>query len=133
MLKDRRARDRDRLARQTELQRNTLLELQGALRELSDAAFRVWATALHSTSDDAEERERQIEEARLPMDLASAKVKLLASRVEDDETRNLAAAFVRVANRVDTNDERADEAMDKIQRAYSVAIDRIGELIRERY
>jgi hypothetical protein len=67
------------------------------------------------------------------MDLASAKVKLLASRVEDDETRNLAAAFIRVANRVDTNDERADEAMDKIQRAYSVAIDRIGELIRERY
>jgi hypothetical protein len=133
VLKDRRASDRERLVRRAELQRTTLLELQDALRNLLDTAFAVWSVSLAATADDEEVREDKITKARLPMDAARAKVQLLASRVEDEETRTLSAAFVHVANRVDRNDEEADEAIGKIRRAYSGALDRIGELIRARY
>jgi hypothetical protein len=78
-------------------------------------------------------RERALQ-ASLRLGETTAKVKLLASRVEDEQVRKLATGFVRASADVDHRDEdTADKAITRINRAYAPAIDRIGALLCERY
>jgi hypothetical protein len=143
VLKDRRASNRERQARQAELQRATLLSLQDALLELSnlagDANLALFAITLEDARDHAnpaakrkaEEDERQ---ARHRVWEATAKTELLLSRVQDQRARNEATLLVHTVDMVATSDKEAsDEALADLHGRYTKVIRRLGELIRERY
>src|SRR4029453_8406420 len=87
VLQDRRTTTRDRLARRAELQRTTLLELQEALEG-------VWRGFLASHLDE-EDRAGLLAEAYRDWAATSARVRLLASRIEDERVRELATALAK--------------------------------------
>ena len=135
-IRDRRTTIRERLARRVELQRSTLLSLQDALLELSTAADAArHADALATISGPGEDERRKAawqEKQRLWR--AEATAKLLCSRVEDDRTRMLTTLAIAAATMlVPYDDDTAAEAMARASDSYRQTIDRIGELLRERY
>lgn len=135
-LKDRRASNRDRLARRVELQRSTLLSLQDALLELSTAADAArHADALTAISGPGEDDRRQAAWQEMQrMWKAQASAQLLCSRVEDQRTRNFATLAIAAATMlVPYDDATSEEAMERASSSYRRTIDRIGELLRERY
>jgi hypothetical protein len=131
-LKDRRASNRERLARRVELQRSTLLSLQDALLELSTAADAARHTnALATISGPGEDDRRQAaRQEKQRMWQAQATAYLLHSRVEDRETRIRTTLAIATAT---YDDATAKDARKRAVRSYNKAIDRIGELLRERY
>jgi hypothetical protein len=136
VLRDRRTTDRDRQARRAEMQRTTLLELQDTLLDWSDRALQAWYTALMAREDTLEPDARRTaaDEAGIRLVNACAKVQLLASRVEDEQARELVADLLGDAPKVHGKDgETADQAIKRISDGYASAIRRIGELLRERY
>jgi hypothetical protein len=121
VLKDRRASNRERRAREAELQRATLLELQDTLHKLSNLAN----DALLAFDEP---------QARLRFWEANAKAQLLVSRVKDQRAQTEAALVINAAEIVVTaEDEEAAEALENLHARYGTAIGRLGELLRERY
>ena len=131
VLKDRRASNRDRLARQVELQRNTLLSLQDALLELSTAANAArHADAIATIKGPGEEERRRsahLERQRLRS--AEANAELLCSRFEDEQTRVFTTLAIAAADLLVPYDEqKSQESMTNARNSYRETIDRIGEL-----
>jgi hypothetical protein len=93
----------------------------------------VWNIALGMEQEDAAKREQLAQEPSLHLRTVRERVQLLTSRVEDEQARELAAGLLRGTRIVWSGERRADEKMIALGEAYSVAIDRIGELLRERY
>ena len=124
VLRDRRIATQERLARRAELQRTTLLELQDALLELLRGAAGTEFIMLTDLED--EEQRKQIAQANVKVAVARGRVELLISRVDDDRVRELATALASVNLRVGEEDP-------DLERPFSVAVARIGELLRERY
>jgi hypothetical protein len=125
-LRDRRTTTRDRLARRAELQRTTLLELQEALGG-------AWGAFLLSQLEEDElERTGLAEKSREEFGPARARVRLLASRVEDERVRELATALTE-AGRMVPEEPRSAQALRDLGAGYKEAVARIGELLRERY
>jgi hypothetical protein len=139
VLKDRRVSNREHQARQSELQRTTLLTLQDALLDLTNLVDRAATTRLRSTREHPDEevkREaaRQVWAARWRLREAIAKARLLISRVQDDAVRKEATSLVNAANRARNFDmDEVTDAFEEVQTGYSGVVDRIGELLRERY
>jgi hypothetical protein len=124
MRRDRRTTTRERLARRAELQRTTLLELQDALLDLMRGAAGTEYSMLTDLED--EEQRKQIVQANLQVAVARGRVELLISRVDDERVRELATASANASLRVGEEDP-------DLERPFSVAVARIGELLRERY
>lgn len=104
VLKDRRANTRDRLARRSEAQRTTLLALQDELLEVLKLTAR-WSVL------DAE--------GRTQLRHATAKGRLLASRVEDDDARKEAGSFLAAAVRLARpNNDKTQEEADRLASMY---------------
>jgi hypothetical protein len=138
-FRDRRASERERQARQAELQRSTLLELQDALLETANLAREANAASYVATLDDlaegakrlAEERAR---EARSQLEKAQSKAGLLASRIQDDQARQAVTTLIAVASMVALFNPKTDEAdLKRLRESFRKAIDLLGKLIRERY
>jgi hypothetical protein len=139
VLRDRRATNRDRLARRAELQRMTLLELQEALADLG-------LGLIGSTFDqlgvgpayDKQGPFKHAAEATLRFPATRGRVRLLASRVEDERARELVTATVKASMELEAqlgaedfkSAARTAQELIADQRA---AVARIGELLRERY
>jgi hypothetical protein len=92
VLKDRRASDRERKDRQAELQRATLLALQGGLLELYDIAnaadlaiFVAMLQQREGSTKRTAEAEEEAKKAKQRFRDAEAKARLLISRVQDDQ------------------------------------------------
>jgi hypothetical protein len=146
-FRDRRASSRERQARQAELQRTTLLELQDALLELFNLASEADLAAFMVTLEDAREQtknpaaKREAEEdarrATKRLHDADAKARLLISRVQDEQARRAATLFRHAADMVVVVDPKAEELdLTRISRAtetYGKAVDLLGKLLRERY
>jgi hypothetical protein len=124
VLRDRRTTTRERLARQAELQRMTLLELQEGL----GGAFLSFLLA------HLDESELEFSEARRNSRATRERVRLLTSRVEDARVRELVTTLVKAADTQlePTEPESAQRLMD-LHAAYREAVARIGKLLRERY
>jgi hypothetical protein len=139
VLKDRRAIDRERQARQAELQRATLLALQDAALELSNLASEVNLTRFIITLEYPDEASKEVAEerdlqAKTRLREASRKAQLLLSRVQDDQARKDADLLIRAADMVRILDqEAADKNLRALHTRYGKLIDRLGELLRERY
>jgi len=119
VLKDRRASNREHQARQSELQRTTLLALQDQLLEV----FKLTASwrALEA-------------EARTRLRHTTAMGRLLASRVEHDGARKEIRAFLKAAVRLArTTNDITEEEVSRATSMYTDATDLIGMLLRERY
>jgi hypothetical protein len=86
LLRDRRTSTRDRLARRAELQRTTLLELQEALGG-------AWLAFLMSQLEEEELEGTGLAQVSQDFRPTRARVRLLASRVEDERVRELATAL----------------------------------------
>lgn len=138
-FRDRRASNRERQARQAELQRSTLLGLQDALLELSNVASQLSLAALATTLEDLDEDSRAEAETQRFQVWArlwgvSSKTRLLISRVQDDQARQDASALLRTADMVRSLDrETAEENLGHLHSRYGKVVDRLGELLRERY
>jgi hypothetical protein len=111
VLKDRRAIDRERQARQAELQRATLLALQDALLEVNNLAsnvgFALFVIALqdhreHPNPAAKRKAEEDQAEAMHRLREATGKAELLLSRVQDQQTRTEASLLVNSADMVGT-------------------------------
>jgi hypothetical protein len=124
MLRDRRTSTRERLARRAELQRTTLLELQDALLDLLRGAAGTVPFMLTDLED--EEQRKQVALANLKVAVARGRVELLISRIDDQRVRELATASANRSLRIGEEDPDLEEP-------FSVAVARIGELLRERY
>jgi len=103
VLKDRRASNRERQARQAELQRTTLLALQDVLLDLTNlvdkAAFTLSVSTREHPNEEAKtEAAREEWAARRRLWEATSKARLLVSRVEDDEARKQATLLLNIAN-----------------------------------
>jgi hypothetical protein len=142
VLKDRRTSTRERLARRAELQRTTLLELQEVLAEVwQGTLFKLTVEMLRLDEDEQEEPWRSTVEASHNLAAHRGRAKLLASRVGDKCVRELSAAVVEASNQVSTEvrtegpDYRRENSatLKKLEAGYSMAVARIGELLRERY
>jgi hypothetical protein len=141
--RDRRVRERDRQARQAELQRTTLLALQDALLEVLNLLGPVRGAVLGyigkqrtSPMGGVTELRSRMAEALKPFEDAEARARLLVSRVEDDQVRRSATLFLDTAGSVLNlkRDSPVEEAREEqASEAYRRAIDRIGEVLRERY
>lgn len=144
-LRDRRARQREqqasrreREALRAEQQRGTLLDLQDALWQVQhwtpaargavSGAKVAPETAKQQAWERASQAENQLSDAR-------AKVMLLVTRVEDKPARNLVMLYLAKAYlAVPTEDDPAEiDDPEQVTRPYRQALDRLGELIRERY
>jgi hypothetical protein len=121
-LKDRRASNRDRLARRSEVQRAALLALQDKLLETFKLAARAAGSGLGP-------------DERTELRHATAEGRVLASRVEDDDVWKEATAFLRVAARLarPNTDDMTDEEARRATDLYTDAADLIAKLLRERY
>jgi hypothetical protein len=137
-LRDRRAREREREALRAEHQRATLMDLQVALEELhtrtSDlihARMRVRSEP-EITKQEMQEKEWEARNRRIEI---RAKVSLLATRVEDEEARDLVlgytAAVVRVAPGL--GDFLGEVGEPDLFDMYMDATERLGELLRQTY
>jgi hypothetical protein len=136
LLRDRRTSNRDRLARQVELQRNTLLSLQDALLELFTAANAArQADAFTMIRGPGEvERRRSAHLQRQRLWTAEANAELLCSRVEDERTRVFTTLAIAAATLLVPYDEqKSEEYMANARDSYRQTIDEIGQLLRERY
>lgn len=139
ILRDRRANNRERLARQAELQQSTRLALQDTLLQVTDlasaahlAAFRT--TLAHPDEGATREAEKQEREAKFRVLEAADKAKLLISRIDDERARMEAALLLHAAYMVGPADaDAANEALNQLHDRYAQVVDRLGELIRERY
>jgi hypothetical protein len=139
VLKDRRATERERQARETDLQRSTLLELQDALLEASKLASEAQLEEFVATLPELDDRGRReaderIREAHNRFYQASARCRLLLSRVQDEKARATAAFFLAAAGMMAHHNPQTDEADSKRAReSYGKTIDLLGKLLRERY
>ena len=139
VVRDRRAGDREHRARQAELQRATLLALQDAALELSNLASDVNLTGFIVTLEYPDEASKEVAierdvEAKARLREASRKTQLLLSRVQDDQARKDAHLLLRAADMVRILDqEAADKKLGELHARYGKLIDRLGELLRERY
>ena len=140
MLKDRRVSDRERSSRRAQLQRTTLLDLQQALLEYYAETFRAWMTAFStalSTEDETSDMRApnpKVWGAWGSVVGAGGLVRLLVSRVDDEQLRRLAGDLLYDTPTARESDkERLERAYKKMGAGYPHAIDRIGELLRERY
>jgi hypothetical protein len=145
-FRDRRASNRERQARQAELQRTTILELQDALLELSNLASEADLATFTVTLEDAQEHpspaarkeaEEEAGRAKKRLHDADAKARLLISRVQDEQARRAATVFRHAANMVLLVDPKAEELdltrISQASKAYGKAVDLLGKLLRERY
>jgi hypothetical protein len=141
VLRDRRTSDRELQARRAELQRSTLLDLQDVLLEMFNLTTEVSVypplpeklRRLESEGPLAElvEQER---EARTRLRGAHAKVSLLTSRVIDAKARHAVTLFVAISQlATPTSGQPATADSQELSERYHDAIERLGELIRERY
>jgi hypothetical protein len=139
VLKDRRASNREHQARQSELQRTTLLSLQDVLLDLTNLVDKAVLTSSHSAreyphEEAKKEAARRAWAARKNLLEATTKARLLISRVQDDEVRKEATSLVNAANRVTSFDvDKVAEGYEDVLTGYDQVVDRIGELLRERY
>jgi hypothetical protein len=138
MLRDRRTTTRERLARRAELQRTTLLELQDAVVELWRGVVGKVSIEAASLKEGEQEQMPWKPLADLSRSLAGtrARVKLLASRVEDERVRELSVALASASMDITAEDAWHPETATSVrdfEAAYSEAVARIGELLRERY
>jgi hypothetical protein len=140
LLKDRRTSDRERLARRAELQRSTLLNVQDALLELSTAAQAardadgLAQAAAKAAVPGGNDRSITAWQERQRMWRAKAAAQMLCSRVEDEQTRRLAESAIAAALRLVPYDAAThDEVYGRVNDSYRLAVDRLGELLRERY
>jgi hypothetical protein len=78
------------------------------------------------TDLEDEEQRKQIAQDSLRIAVARGRVELLVSRVEDERLRELVTASTNVSLRIGEEDP-------ELHKHYSVAVARIGELLRERY
>jgi hypothetical protein len=139
VLRDRRASGRDRQARQADLQRTTLLALQDTLLELFSLTGPAQGAFFGYHRNHPNESARKQAVARLvethqQFKDADARARLLISRIEDDEVRQSATLFLDAAGivlKLSMNTEVAK--LEPIPEAYGQAIDRIGEILRQRY
>jgi hypothetical protein len=125
LLRDRRTTSRDRLARRAELQRTTLLEPQEALGG-------AWLAFLISQFEEEELEGTGLTQVSRDFRPTRARVRLLASRVEDERVRELATALAE-AGRMVPEEPGSAQALRELGAGYSEAVARIGELLRERY
>jgi hypothetical protein len=139
VLKDRRASNREHQARQSELQRTTLLALQDVLLDLTNLVYKAVFTLSGSPREPPDEEAkkeaaRRARAAKRSLGEATAKARLLISRVQDDEVRKEATSLVTAADRAGNfNLDEAIDAFDKVEDGYSQLVDRLGMLLRERY
>ena len=138
MVRDRRTTTRDRLARRAELQRTTLLELQEVLAEIWPSLLSALSVEMLGLSDEEREDARWRSTVERSHNLAAhrARAKLLASRVDDAQVRELSTEVAKASSQVSTYgpDYRKNTAtLRKLEADYSAAVARIGELLRERY
>jgi hypothetical protein len=135
-LRDRRTTTRERLARRAELQRTTLLELQDALRELDRHVSTALAGRFYGARNPTSEKAREMAaEAERHMYEAENGVVLLVSRLLDAKARDLVHLFL-----ASTHDALASvetkarqTIISDLSHTYTHAIERLGELLRERY
>jgi hypothetical protein len=137
-LRERRTTNRDRLARRAELQRTTLLELQEELAEIWPGVLSALTVEMLGLSDEEREEDRWRSTVERSRKLAAhrARAKLLASRVDDAQVRELATEAASASSQISTYgpDHRKNTAtLRKLEADYSAAVARIGELLRERY
>jgi hypothetical protein len=134
-LRDRRTTTRERLARRAELQWTTLLELQDVLLELSRGAVATVTVMLNETSEEEKEQVQwqHLTPASRNLAVTRGRLELLASRVEDERVRELATTSANLSVLIDGEDPKGPHALLGIEDNYSVAIARIGELLRQRY
>jgi hypothetical protein len=119
VLRDRLASKRERLARRSEGQRATLLALQDQLLEV----FKLTATGSPLEP-----------ESRTQVRHIAATGQLLASRVEDDDTRKEANSFLLAAVRLAQPSTFITEGQTQgLTSGYARATNLIGKLLRERY
>jgi hypothetical protein len=139
VLKDRRASNREHQARQSELQRTTLLTLQDVLLDLTNLVDKASLTVSPSTREHPDEEakkeaNRRAWAARETLLEATLKSRLLISRVQDDEIRNEATSLVNAASRATSFDmDEITDAYTDLLTGYDQVVDRIGQLLRERY
>jgi hypothetical protein len=139
VLKDRRASNREHQARQSELQRTTLLALQDVLLDLTNLAYKAISTGPgsrreHLDEEAKKEAARRAWAAQTSLREATDKARLLISRVQDDEVRNEATSLVNAADRTRNFDlDEAIDAFENVDDGYSQLVDRLGMLLRERY
>src|SRR4029450_4900727 len=88
----------------------------------------------HANEEAKREAARQMWAARRRLREAIFKPQLLLSRVQDDEVREETTSLVTAANRARNFDmDEVTDAFEEVQTGYSRVVDRIGELLRERY
>jgi hypothetical protein len=139
VLKDQRASNREHQARQSELQRTTLLALQDVLLDLTNLVYKAVMTLPGSPREHPDEKAnkeaaRRAWAAKTSLREATDKARLLISRVQDDEVRKEATSLVTAADRAGNfNLDEAIDAFDKVEDGYSQLVDRLGMLLRERY
>jgi hypothetical protein len=138
MLRDRHTTTRERLARRAELQRTTLLELQDALAALWRgvmARLTIEVAMLHEVEQE-QSRWKPVAEASRSLATTRARVKLLASRVEDQHVRELSVAVANGGRDISPEDAwhpETNTSLRELEADYSETVARIGELLRERY
>jgi hypothetical protein len=139
MLRDRRTTTRERLARRAELQRTTLLELQDALAKLWRGVLASMTLELAMLKEEEQEQARwkPTADASRGVAITRGRIKLLASRVEDERVRELSITVANASRDISMEDawrppEEAISLRD-LEASYSAAVARIGELLRERY
>jgi hypothetical protein len=136
VLRDRRTSDRDRLARRFELQRSTLLNLQDALLELSTAAeaARLADSLAKLDLPDRDDRRLTAWQEKQRLWRAKTTAWMFCSRVEDEQARGLAEEAAAAADGLVPYDAATrDEVYARANDSYQRAMERIGELLRERY
>jgi hypothetical protein len=106
----------------------TLLELQEGLGG-------VWRSFLLVQLDESElESSGALAQASRESGATRERVRLLASRVEDAPVRELVTTLVKAANtQLEPTVPESSQTLKDVQAAYSEAVARIGELLRERY
>jgi hypothetical protein len=73
-----------------------------------------------------------LEELRHEFLVTRQRVRLLASRVEDERVRELATALAKAESYV-PEEPGSEQALREFHSDYTEAVARIGELLRERY
>jgi hypothetical protein len=138
-FRDRRASNRELQARQAELQRTTLLNLQDTLLDLANLAREARLAAVTAplqTSDEAVKwfMNPELRQFLRRLGEASDKIHLLVSRVQDDEARLEVRTFLDSATGVGNPAKKTvEEQVEQIGETYRKAIERLGKLLRERY
>jgi hypothetical protein len=106
------------------------------LTNLVDKAALTLSVSTREHPDEEAKREAARQEwgARNRLWEATAKARLLISRVQDDEVRKKATSLVTAANRAGNFDlDEVTDAFEEVQTGYIHVVNRLGELLRERH